>query len=475
MFNLEALYIILNKKLHYLYLLFAIPLVYFSVVTIPPFQNPDEPNHFARAEQVSRLELVPHFVYDNTGLKNADGPDFMAVPAGGFVVDKGVFETARFFAPIAHQISVKVTPADFDNVKNVKWQSGKTLTNFANTAIYAPVGYVAAALGIAAGKTIHLSVIKTIYLARFFNAAFSVTICFFALLLAKRSKILLFTALLFPMTITLFASVSQDAILVSCAFLLGAIIDSIESSTGKNYTKRGQWLMILLMCIISVAKPPYLPLAFTFLFLKLDRKSKFVSIITPVVLVAAWTLLSLPNFSIRMPETDFSVNPKLQFMYICYHPFKFISLFFKFNAGTTADVLKMFVGILGWRDVAFPSRYYTAAYLVIILAAATTLNMQIRDNFKLRLGLFLSAFVTLLAILTSQYISFTAVAAGYLGGMQGRYLTPIFPFVALAICFSSTVTHVSRFKMLALWVVLLFPVFTAINLVHVLSARYYLN
>jgi uncharacterized membrane protein len=471
--NLEALYVLLSKHLHYIYLLFAVPLVLFSVIKIPPFQNPDEPNHFARAEQVSRLELAPRFVYIKATTDTSQSPAYMQVPAGGFVVDKGVFQTANVFWPIAHHIGIKVKDADFDSVKNIQWGTGAALRNFANTAIYAPVGYVLPAIGIAAGKIIHLPVIKTFYLARMLNAMCAITLCFWALLLANQSKILLFTVLLFPMTLTLFASVSQDAVLISCVFLLLGLIDNIETTPGKNYTNRQKWLMVILISIITIAKPPYLPLALVFLFLKLDRKSKIISIALPCLLAAAWISISLPNYSIRMPETDLSFNSKLQWLYITAHPFKFIGLFFNFDKMRMLNCYTMFIGILGWLDTSFSHNYYRVAYFVSFLAFAGTLNFQFNDRLKTRSGLFLTAFITLLAVLTSQYLNFTAVGATMPGGMQGRYLTPVFPFLALALCLSSQNEQITRLKAMVFLLIMLFPLITAENMVHIINLRYY--
>ena len=59
----------------------------------------------------------------------------------------------------------------------------------------------------------------------------------------------MFIVLLFPMTIALFASVSQDASIISCAFLLVAIIDNTEFGN-KTYSKWQVYAMIILMSIL---------------------------------------------------------------------------------------------------------------------------------------------------------------------------------------------------------------------------------
>lgn len=111
--DFENLYRSLTKNLHFIYLLFAIPLVYFSVTETPPFQNPDEPSHFARAEQVSRLVIVPKFVFDKTPVTGIDiallSPDLILPSRGGFPVDKGVYELSAIYNSIAHNNEEKQT------------------------------------------------------------------------------------------------------------------------------------------------------------------------------------------------------------------------------------------------------------------------------------------------------------------------------------------------------------------------------
>jgi hypothetical protein len=104
MINIHTFYLRLRKQLHYIYLLYAIPMVYMAAAMIPPFQNPDEPNHFMRAEQVSRGELVPSFYYKHqpdTNKRSASSDSTVLYPKpGGFRTDKGIPAVADLFFSI---------------------------------------------------------------------------------------------------------------------------------------------------------------------------------------------------------------------------------------------------------------------------------------------------------------------------------------------------------------------------------------
>lgn len=476
--DFENLYTSLTKNLHFIYLLFAIPLVYFSVTEIPPFQNPDDPNHFARAEEVSRLEIVPKFLFDKTPPVNEIdtallSPELLLPSRGGFPVDKGVYELSGVYKSMFFPYNEKTNRAKSDSAKNIKWKTGIIYYNFANTAIYPPFVYLMPALGIATGKLIHLSVIKTYYVSRALNGLMAVTLSFITLLFARRSKLLLFTILLFPMTIAIFSSVSQDAALISCAFLLIGIIDNVESNADKNYTRWQQCLLVILATIIGVSKAPYILFSFVFLFLKLGKKTKIISIVIPFALLFTWLFLSSGNLAIKWIDAELDYNPKLQIAHIMQHPFKFIGLYFKFDGDAIQHFFKMFVGILGWLEIPLPIDYYHSAYIIAFVAFFITVKLNLHDSIKLRIALLLIGFAAIIAVLAAQYVTWTPLDATYLGGMQGRYIIPIFPFLALAMCLSIKDDKVSKLRQYLLIPVLLFPMLTTLVFIDAIINRYY--
>ena len=474
MIKFGNIYTKFNKNLHYIYLLYAIPMACVVMLLTPPLQNPDEPNHFSRAEQISRLEFVPVFVPGKVQHDKIPGiPQIFYPDNGGFDVDKGIVNVYNVFWPMNFHPQVNVTRAKLDSVKYIKWGEGKAYVNFANTAIYPPVPYVMPAIGIALGRWLNLTVINTLYFSRALNAMLSVFLCFLAIGLAKRSKPLLFTVLLIPMTVALFTAVTPDAVLISCSFLLVGIIDKVEFDKGKTYTNNQLLAIIILMSTIAIAKPPYIIFAFAFLFLNLTTKQKLVIITIPLLPVLLWLFVDHANFSIKFAPAELRINSKMQIANIIHHPFQFISLFFKIDINAISNILHMFVGVLGWLDVPFTGLYYWIAYITIIAGFVIKFKIDKQNNILLQAGLLLTAFFTLLAVLTAQYATWTALGANALGGMQGRYLLPIFPFVALAFSGSFGEIKITPFKEALFLLILIFPLYTGINLAVTLINRYY--
>jgi uncharacterized membrane protein len=445
-----------------------------TAAIVPPFQNPDEPNHFARAEQVSRLEFVPVFVPGKIKNDTIPGiPQIFYPSNGGFDVDRGIVNASSVFLPMNFHPEVKVTQAKLDSVRYIKWGEGKVYLNFANTAIYPPVPYVMPAIAIALGKWLNLTVVNTLYTARIFNATLSVVLCFLALVLAKRSKPILFTVLLIPMLIALFAAVTADAVLISCSFLLIAIIDNVEYDKGKTYSNGLLLAIIILMSTIAIAKPPYIVFAFAFLFLNITTKQKLVIIAVPLLSVLSWMFIEHANYSIKFALAEQRVNSQMQIANIIHHPLQFISLFFKIDVNAVSGNLEMFVGKLGWLDVSFNKFYYLMAYLTIIAGFVLKFKLNKENNLLLQGGLLLTVLFALAAVLTAQYVTWTSLGADALGGMQGRYLLPVFPFLALAIGGYSGEIKMTNFKKALFLLILLFPLYTAINLTVTLLNRYY--
>jgi uncharacterized membrane protein len=228
-----------------------------------------------------------------------------------------------------------------------------------------------------------------------------------------------------------------------------------------------------MMCIIVIAKPPYILFLLIFLFLKLDKRTKFIGVTIPVILMFIWLFLVSANLSIKGPGADLSYNSKLQVAHIVSHPFKFLGLFFNFDTNGIALVFRMIVGVLGHLDLQFPIDYYHTAYIITFIAFISTLNINLHDNIRFRLCLFGVAFITLLAVMTSQYVIWTPLYATYLGGMQGRYIIPILPFLALSIAFSIKEEKVTKFRSWALIIILLFPILTSIVIADGIINRYY--
>src|SRR5271165_4570316 len=140
------------------FLVVGLPAVACQAVLMPPFQNPDEPNHLLRADQVSRGGLLP---------------DPRAAIDGG-LTEPNIGRAAEALLPLKFHPERKAGPL-LPAATALHWSAPQP-QGFANTAIYPPVFYLPAALATALARALDLSIVHSLQLARLASGAASVAL-----------------------------------------------------------------------------------------------------------------------------------------------------------------------------------------------------------------------------------------------------------------------------------------------------------
>jgi uncharacterized membrane protein len=79
-----------------------------------------------------------------------------------------------------------------------------------------------------------------------------------------------------------------------------------------------------------------------------------------------------------------------------------------------------------------------------------------------------------------MYLTWTAVGGSFVEGVQGRYLICMFPLIGLLLPLvdlarqTAPIQYFRYLRRFALLVVLIFPIYTYMELVHTILVRYYL-
>lgn len=231
-----------SRRYALLYLLFGGLAVAAFAVIVPPYQVPDEPAQFKRADQVSRGVMVSPMIGANSG---------------GFV-GAGIDITHRMFSDIAFRYDVKATLDRFARARPVTW-SDTAPSWFPSTALYPPSLYLPQAAGIRLGRALALPVLDTLTLARIVTGMVSVSLGAVAIALAGGAASFLFVVLSLPMTLFMMASVSQDGPLLALAALAaGAFIGMRERESGSLPLFL---VMSASIALIAMGRPPYAALA----------------------------------------------------------------------------------------------------------------------------------------------------------------------------------------------------------------------
>ncbi|MGD0783359.1 MAG: DUF2142 domain-containing protein, partial [Candidatus Aminicenantales bacterium] len=131
------------------------------VFATPPFQSPDEPQHFYRAYQVSELGVI--------GRKTAGE----AAPRAGGLLPRSLKRVADLaLDDVPHNIGRYVDPAAVKAALAVPLAPGdREFLEFPTDVLYSPIPYAPQAAAIALGRLFQAPPLVLLYLARVFNLA----------------------------------------------------------------------------------------------------------------------------------------------------------------------------------------------------------------------------------------------------------------------------------------------------------------
>lgn len=447
----------LPSSLHWVFVLFAAPLVIFLAVRTPAFQSPDEDNHFYRSWQVAHGGLFAH---------------------GGGYVDSGIEQLDARVANLPFNPQAHITVADVAGARTVPWSGHLIYRQFSNTAAYFPASYIPQALGILIGQAIGIGVLDTLILARILNGAAAIAICAFALSLCRRGKIVIFAVLLLPMTLSLFASSSQDATLIALAGLAFSLI-SRQLDAAVPMTRTTAAVVFGAILLIAIGRPPNAALALTFFIPGLlPSRSKTQELLTAFVLTGVtvtitlgwWIAVILATRGISLPYVaGTQADPKMQLIYLLHHPHIVVPLL-GYIAHHTVFYIAGVIGDLGWLDTLMPPAYYLAMLLVLVAAIVAELTHSPTIPRRASMIILGSSFLGLAGVFLINYLIFAPVGGEGFDAVQGRHMIPL--LVAAPVGLPRLQDSRQDYER-ATAVVVLAQLLTVAVLPHVIMARYY--
>ncbi|MDZ4845264.1 MAG: DUF2142 domain-containing protein [Chitinophagales bacterium] len=408
------------------------------VFVTPPFQVPDETNHFYRIIQIAQGDFIPEKRGDKTG---------------GVIPISVVRVGQSFIHKIAHFPDNKIEKATFTNALREPLNPLDTMyCSFPNTCLFTPVSYLPQLLFIVPGLKFELPPIWLIYGGRISSVLISVLLLTIAIRLLPAFHWSFFAFLLLPMFCQQMASLSADAFLNSLSLLLLAI--GIRVAFTDNILTANTLMKILpVTLLLACCKSGYLFLILLFLlpvFTLTDKTKKKHWILLVVVLFicaagisAAWSTVIKGTFS---PYGNPDINPDVSIAFIKSNPLQYAGMVVKNLLKNLAFYVYGVVGYLGWLDTKIPL-ILTLLYLVLIVAVVYAENIgQFEFSFLQHLLLLFIAATTVVIVITSQYLFTGAGGSPEIVPSQGRYFLPII----LPLLFIVRVKRFSRFP--AEWV-----------------------
>jgi len=402
----------------------AVPLVFLT----PPFQVPDEHQHFFRAYQLSEGRARSIVVDGKAG---AVLPSSLPEVAAQFLGSLA-FHIARppKAQPLAAERGASFhRPLDPDR---------REFVDFTGAAFYSPLPYLPQAAAIGFGRAIGAGPLVLFYMARLANAIATVSMLAWALrLMPTGQRVGLLLALL-PIAIFVYGSLSPDSLLIAAAFLFTALM--------ARGCLRGRWTAgevvtsIASGLVFCSLKPVYAPLLLLGLPAALRRGSTshalaVLALVCSITLgaTALWLSYTSSALVLQKPGTDISG----QIAFIAGDPGGYARVVYWTILRRWHEYREQLVGVLGWLNIRLPAFAYVLPLVGLLFCIPTSCGKAQRLPLIAVPWIAVLVGSSALLVMTALYLYWTPVGDDDVVGVQGRYFLPL--MAPLAVAFGSMV------------------------------------
>lgn len=400
---------------------FGLSLVFIT----PPFQVPDEPNHFYRACQVSQGGFLGQF------------EQARSYP-GGFLPESLERSVVQLTRGVQQNTERRYSISWIQEAFEIELEPGREkFLAFPNTVIFSPVSYLPQAAGIAAGRALDLPPLALLYLGRLAALAFTVLLGCWTLHVIRFFRWPLLLLLLMPMTVFQAASVSADAVTnaLSIAFC-GSILSEMSGCAGPiSRARKAQWAG--LFALVTLSKTVYVILGLLIFMIPPERfggRRRQLGFLSAFFMLGGAAFVGWSWFanSVYVPFHPYvHTNLREQLSLVLTNPAGFVEMVFWAFVRQREAYRHMFIGVLGWLDTYLPVWLLNAYTILLLLAAGFDGDPDLRMGFARRIWLGFTAAAGLLAVSLSTYCLWTAVGSAEIDSIQGRYFIPLAPVVLL--------------------------------------------
>lgn len=399
----------------------GIPLVFLT----PPFQAPDEMQHFYRAYELSELRL-------RAQVQDGAAGDFLPVSLAQ-LVQASVVEGNDF--------TYLATPAPFrDTWKHASFaleSSKREFIPFQNTGYYSPLPYLPQVLGIEVGRLFGCGPLWLLWLGRLFSCLAALALLGVAVYAMPAAEELIMLIGLLPMVMYLYASVSADASVIMWALVFTAL--SFSASTRGEWKRWELVTATVAATVVCSLKPVYAPILLAAIVPGLCRpggirkvmRTHAVLIGVPLGATIGWFLFTRSAMTTPINGT----HPSVQMSLLVHRPIDFLQALVR-----TLDIARIIaysieaVGVFGWLTVLLrPAVVYVLP--LVGFALIWIFGSRGRANRDTRQGIWYLALalISAMLIMTAMYVTWTPAGSGTIQGVQGRYFIPILPLAGMGL------------------------------------------
>ena len=409
---------------HFLFLFIGLFFGLKLVFVNPPWQTNDEDRHFYNAFALSEGHISPHV--ENGKI--------------GWPMPTSLIESVRSFQGFPFSSTNLLSKEKINSLRN---QALKARTvSFCDTpsAGILPFPYIPSAIMIKLGGIFKSSPIWLGWWGRIGSLLAYLAIIFIALKNTPHFKPILMVIALSPMALYQGSSVSYDALSFAFLFLLFSLVIKYYYQE-TPITLKQVILFFLIAFAQKCSKDGYFIAYFTLFAININKfESKKVYFLAGLLLLVA---SFLPSYlwnsyigSLQLPggkfQVDFAFDSTLNIKYHLNDPINTIFVLIQntFNQGKTW--IGSSIGRFGYSYTLFPD------WIIILQLSVYSFVVFFEKprkllSLKFRAVLLVFALLNVIALIAVGLIIISPVGANYIFGMQGRYFTPLLPFLFLGV------------------------------------------
>lgn len=410
----------------------------------PPLQTPDETEHYLRTYAISmgRLDFDADRGYPEDVsrlLHTFPGAWVNAHTSAGVGVDPDTeeeqpYNTAGYaLKQYGKDGTVQSVANSFAQYLSGQADDGDPVTEPISFLI---LPFLPGALGMAVARLFGLGALGCLYGGRLGNLAAYTLLCWLGLRSARKARPAFLCLMLLPMSLYMGASLSYDATLLACYYLMLALL------TRPQWTTRTA-AVYAAACIFANGTKPYLNLLWVVLPLlptKKEWKAKGSRLLWAAVCAAGALALTMAveqygvlmrhNYGTIARQGGEAVNGGEQLAFILSNPLRYLAVLLGTLYENDGFVGQL--GLFGWKDL--PVAFLSLTGPLVLLAAALLCTARTDALGRRRLG-GLGLFAALYGIgaMTAMYITYTPVGMVRIVGLQTRYFLPLWLLLALGL------------------------------------------
>lgn len=405
------------------------------IFLIPPFQAPDEGNHWLRAYHVSEGYIF--------GVKTADQR------FGGYLPESFATVSA-IFLPLRYHYEERTSFGAIQTAAQIPLQPQKRVfLDFPNVAYYAPIPYAPQALVFALLRPFAIPPLFLLYIGRLITLLFWTFCVRYAIRQMPFHAWTMTWIALLPASLFLHASLTADALTNGLCFILIAIILKIAFS-GASLSYKHLLFIIILSLFITINKVVYAPLILLLLFIPFNKygtPARAFFILSSIFMINAAALIGWYKIAGQLfipydaynpvyregQQLNPGVHPHEQLAYILQHPLAFIKTLLLSYAESAMATMAHYIGKFGWEKNYLPTWLIGLLALALPLSALSERTPGIQLKIVHRI-LFVSIGIAMtLAFSMVIYMQWNPVGNDRIWSLGGRYFIPIFPLFLLAL------------------------------------------